>query len=171
MLFDFRAACELRLASFVPKHASRSLCGTTSTHNLRTKGRILAFYIPNDFSTIADVPFRPYNSLLAPTGKLHLQTLMVIAFSYDILCVCQAQVETTGGYNTTPHQMTPVLPRMLHSMLKASVKLQSTNCDPVLTSFLVNCTQVDYMYVRQQTYEGTTHQTTPTLPTMHPLHK
>ena len=45
----------------------------------------------------------------------------------------RAQVETTGGCNTTTHQTTPQLPRMLHSMLKAIERLQCANYDPLLT--------------------------------------
>ena len=59
---------------------------------------------------------------------------MSITFSYDILCILQTQVETTGGYNTSTHQMTPLLPKMIHSTLKASEKLQPASYNPVLTS-------------------------------------
>ena len=70
--------------------------------------------------------------MLAWNGKLSLRTLIAIAFSYDILCMLQIQVKTTGSYNTTTHQMTPLLLRMLRSTLKASEKLQSASYDPVL---------------------------------------
>ena len=43
------------------------------------------------------------------------------------------QVETTGGYQLRTHQTTPLLSRMLHSMLKAAKKLPSTSYGPVLT--------------------------------------
>ena len=36
-------------------------------------------------------------------------------------------VKTTGGYNTTTHQTTPLSPRMLHSMIKAAEKSLSTS--------------------------------------------
>ena len=49
-------------------------------------GHTLVFYIPNDFSTIGDVPFNFKNSVLAPTKELHLQTCIMIAFWY-ILCI------------------------------------------------------------------------------------
>ena len=77
-------------------------------------------YILNDFSTVADLPFQIYNPELVLTGKLHLQTRIAIAFSYDILYILQAQ--------PTTHQTTPLLPRMLHCTL------QSARYDPMLIS-------------------------------------
>ena len=44
----------------------------------------------------------------------------------------QVQVETIGGYNTTTHKMTPLLPGMLHSTLQASENY-SLQYDPMLT--------------------------------------
>ena len=68
-----------------------------------------------------------------PTGELQFQTLVANTFCYNILCILQTWVETTGGYNTTTHQMTSLLPRMLHSMLKATKQLQFMSYNPVLT--------------------------------------
>ena len=69
---------------------------------------------------------------VASAGKLYLQIHVAIAFLYDIVCMLQAQVETTDGYSTTTCQTTPLQPRILHSMLKASEKLRSASYDPVL---------------------------------------
>ena len=104
------------------------------SYPLTTIRHILAFCIPNNFSTVADVSFRFQKYVLSPTGELHLQTCITITFPYEILCVLKALVETARGYNTTTHQMTLLLPSILHSMLKAAEKLQSTSYDPVLTS-------------------------------------
>ena len=54
---------------------------------LRTIRCVPAFYIPNEFSTIADVSFQLYDPMLAPTGELPLWTHTAIPSSYNILCV------------------------------------------------------------------------------------
>ena len=71
--------------------------------------------------------------MLAPTGELHVQIHIASTFLYDMLCILQARVKTTSGYNTTTHQTTPLLPRMLHFTLKTEEKLQSRGYNPVLT--------------------------------------
>ena len=47
----------------------------------------------NDFSIIVDVRFRLRNAMLAHSGPLRLETRINIAFSYDMSCVLQAQVQ------------------------------------------------------------------------------
>ena len=93
--------------------------------------------------------------MLAPTGKLRLQTHIIITFSNDILCVLQAQVETAGSYYTTTHQTTTLLPRMLHSTSQALEKSYSLRATiPCLHHCLVNCVQV---HVRKAYYTGKDH--------------
>ena len=74
--------------------------------------------------------------MLAPTGKVCLQTRTAITFFY-ILCVLQ----TTGSYNTTTYQTTPLLPRMLHSTLKASEKLVCKDSYAYNGKHMYKCTQ------------------------------
>ena len=63
-------------------HHSRFLrCHFVHTfgHNLQTVGHILAFYIPNDLSTIGDVAFWLQNCMQALTGELPFQRCIAIA--------------------------------------------------------------------------------------------
>ena len=140
----------------------------TFTHTCNLRILWFYMYIPNDSSTVVDIPFQLYNTVLASTGKLHLQTCIAISFSYDISCVLQAQVETAGGYNTTTHQTTTLLPRMLHSTLKTSEKLQSAS---YAVSLIVLKYIHMYMWVKQPTYDCNMHETTTTLQTIHLFYK
>ena len=92
LLFNFRAAYKLRLASYISKHTSQSLSRPTFTLNFQTIRRIVVFYTPNDFSTVVNIPFQLQNSVLAPTGKLRLQTCIAIAFLYNITCLSKSTV-------------------------------------------------------------------------------
>ena len=59
---------------------------------------------------------------------LLLPVLFIVIFIKKI-----AQVETSGSYGTTTYHAPPLLPRMLHSTLKASEKLKSASYNRVLT--------------------------------------
>ena len=87
MFLDFRTPCELQLASYFSKRASRSLSRPTFTHNFLTIRRLPAFYITNDLFCVVDIPFQIQNPVLVLTGKLRLQTRLTIAFLYDIRCI------------------------------------------------------------------------------------
>ena len=84
--------------------AFRSISRPTLTHNFRTIRHIhvVAFYIPNKFSTVVDIPFQLKTPLLVTTGKLHQQTCIAIAFSYNIMCVLKHKWKLLVA-TTVPH--------------------------------------------------------------------
>ena len=87
MTLELHASFDWRATSPNTHHQSLSL--TTFSRNLRTTGYTSVL---NDFYTIADVPFRTYNSIPAPTGELRLQTRIKIAFSNESLRVLEVNV-------------------------------------------------------------------------------
>ena len=73
-----------------------------------------------------------------------------------------------GVCNSTTQQMTPLLPRMLHFMLKAAKPLQPTSYDPYIHCCLVILCASMYNNKTQGAYDCTvTHETTTLLPRMH----
>ena len=76
-----------------PNKHHRSLSHMTFTRNLQTTVQSVkrsTYQTVNDFYSY--VTFRLWNSMLALTGELRLQKRIAIAFSYDILCILQANV-------------------------------------------------------------------------------
>ena len=76
-------------------------------------------------------------STLEPRASSNWKVTLANMYRHHFLirhCILQAQVKTMGSYNTTTHQTTSLLPKMLHSMLKTSEKLQFASQYPVLTS-------------------------------------
>ena len=73
-----RAGCEMRLASYVSKHASQYLSDKplvrTSTQLENYTGRMWTFSISNDCSTIGHIPCVIYSCIRELTGELRLQT-------------------------------------------------------------------------------------------------
>ena len=85
--------------------------------------------------------------MLVPTGKLHLQTHIAIAFSYDILCTLQAQSTTQ---QTTSLATTKDASFYVKSILKVTVCMLRS---PWLHCCLVNCAQV-HVYKAANLYVG-----------------
>ena len=66
-------------------HSRLSRCHFMHTfgHNLQIIGRILAFYVPNNLSTIGDIASWLYSCMHTSTGELRLQTCIAFAFLSD----------------------------------------------------------------------------------------
>ena len=103
------------LQIFLNKFLQTGICKNLDSQNISA-----IRYSRRSFSTLEHCASSDWQ---ATSTNTYIDCFLVQHF----LCVLQAQVETTGSYNNTTHQMTSLLPRLLHSMLKASEKLQSTS--------------------------------------------
>ena len=136
MPFNGKAACELWLASYVSKHTSQSFSRPTFTHKT---------YISVLHTNCSRHSFSTLESCASSDWQATSVNIYCICFLVRHSYILQAQVDTTGGYNTTTHQMTPVLPRMLHSTLKASESYSLQEMIPCLHHCLIIVH--NYMYV------------------------
>ena len=125
----FRLTCKLWLASCISKYASQLLFHPNLMHNVQT---IRCTYT-NILHTKQLLCYGRHSFCIldwqATSANIYHHHFSVQHFERTQ----HTQVKTTGSYSITTHWKTPLLPRMLNSMLKASKRWQSASHDPVLT--------------------------------------
>ena len=144
-IFWVRAVCEIWSASYGSKHASQPLpirnFVRIYTHNLKTRGRIWAFYILNDYSTMGDIYYLGQTWMWDTTGELWLQTRI-------------AELDELESYG----------PRFTSVVLWCNLM-----CVYTASLFIHHYLVGNYLCQQNSNilWMHTTHQTTASLPTMH----
>ena len=133
-IFCVRPGCEIQLASYGSKHALQSLFSKsfvhTCTHNFKTTVHIWTFCIPNNFSTIEDIPCVVWSCMRDMTKKLWPQThighslikswCVCTASSYIhrycMWCATRHDNKTHVVYDCATDQTAALLPTMHHFM-------------------------------------------------------
>ena len=140
-LFWFSTVCDLRLASYSPKHAPWCLSNVPFCvyfkYNSKTTGCLQLYYTPNDSSTTEDALFHVKSCKTVATYKLWPRANIVLSCYFVHKYEWQ---QKSGRLRLIIHQTTAFLPR-LH-LLEVQSMVCLTSCHS--TTFTVS---LHYMYI------------------------